>query len=146
MLVFRISKRPSLDLPDDLPAGSRVPSLATDEVAGVPPSYGVLAARTHGVLSRTAAISPPGVEVTVVVTLGAGSRLTLLESSRVAIVTLSEEVERSGEHAGGSHSGEKERLERDHDELSRRICAGCSDDTNCEKQRAYMSTSKWRLS
>lgn len=141
---IRISKRSISDLPGDLPAGSRVPSLATDEVAGVPPGHGVLAALTHGVLSRTATISPPGVEVTVVVALGAGRRLTLLkESSHIAIVALSEEVEGSGEHACGSHSGEKERLEGYHDELSRLICAGCSDDTNCEKQRPYMSSSKW---
>jgi hypothetical protein len=140
-----MSNYSDLVLSYDIPAVSWVPSLATNEVAGVPPGHRVLAALTHGVLSGTAAISPPRVEVTVVVTLGAGSGLTLFkESSRVAIVALSEEVERSGENAGGSHSGEKERLERDHDELSWEIGAGCGDETDCEKQRAYMSTSTWR--
>lgn len=129
---------------DDIPAGSRVPSLATDEVAGVPPGHGVPAALSHGVLSGTTAISPPRVEVPVVVALSAGSGLTLLKSSCVAIVTLSEEVKGSGEHAGGSHSGEKERLERDHVELSWRSVLDAVMILNCEKQRAYMSTSRWR--
>lgn len=98
-----------------LPATSRVPSLSTDEVASVPPGHGVLAAFTHGVLGRAAAISPPRVKVAVVVSLGAGSGLTLLKkSSGVSIVTLSKEVEGSSEDAGGSHRSEEERLERDH--------------------------------
>lgn len=98
-----------------LPSVSRVPSLASNKVTGVSPSHRVLASLTHGVLGRAAAVGPPGVEVTVVVSLRAGGRLALLEkSSGVAIVALSEKVKGSSEDAGGSHSGKEKRLERNH--------------------------------
>lgn len=101
-----------------VPAASRVPSFATDEVTGVPPGHRVLAALTHGVLGRTSAIGPPRIEVTVIVAFGAGSRLALLEESRgIATIALNEEIERSSENACGSHSGEEERLERYHGDL-----------------------------
>jgi hypothetical protein len=100
---------------DDLPASSRVPSLSTNEVAGVPPGHGVLRSLAHDVLSRATTIGPPGVEVSVVGSLRAGSGLALLkESGRVDIVTIEEEVKGGSKHTGGGHCGEEKRLEGDH--------------------------------
>jgi hypothetical protein len=99
-----------------LPTGSRVPSLATHEVARVAPVHGVLAALAHGVLSVAPAVGPPGVEVAVVGTLRVGGDLALLESGDIGIFTLSEDVVAvwSGEDTNGSGAGKQERSERDH--------------------------------
>lgn len=118
-LRSHISKIPITNSLRNLPAVSRIPPLATNKVASVPPGHRVPAALAHGVLGRATSISPPRVEVSVVVSLGAGSRLTLLKkSSRVAIFALTKEVEGSSEDAGSSHSGKKQRLEGNHLVLS----------------------------
>ena len=70
---------------------------------------------TQSELSRTAAVSPPGVEVAVVSTLSTGGALTLGESC-VSINLVGKEVERGGQHRSSGHQGAEERLERDHDE------------------------------
>ena len=98
-----------------LPAGTGVPALSTDEVASVGPLDRVATALTQSELSRTAAVSPPGVEVAVVSTLSTGGALTLGESC-VSINLVGKEVERGGQHRSSGHQGAEERLERDHDE------------------------------
>jgi hypothetical protein len=115
VLILTISESRVARVLGVLPASSRVPSLATDEVASVLPRHGVLATLAHCVLSGATAVRPPRVEVAVVRTLRVGGGLALLQKSgRVDIVTLSEEVEWGSEHAGGCHRGEKKGLERDH--------------------------------
>jgi hypothetical protein len=93
-----------------IPASAWVPALTTDEVASVSPGHRVSAALAHGVLSRPAAISPPGVEVAVMVASRARSALTLLEQGRV-VVTFVEKVERSRDDSSDCRQGKKKRLE-----------------------------------
>lgn len=101
-----------------LPASSRVPSLSTDEVASVAPLHGVLAALSHGVHGRAAAIRPPGVEVPVVGADAVGSVLAPLQSSgHVAILALVKEVEGAGDDAGDSCGSEQKGFEGDHVEV-----------------------------
>jgi hypothetical protein len=99
----------------NLPACSWVPSLATDEVTGVAPRHRVLGALAHGVNCGAATVRPPRVEVAVVGSDGVGGVLTPLQRcSGVAIIALSEEVERCTEDTGDSRYGKEEGSEGDH--------------------------------
>lgn len=102
-----------------LPAVAWVPTLASNKVARVAPSHGVLAASAHGVLGVAATVGPPRVEVAVVVTLAVGCHLAGLEGARgVAVVLdLVEEVERTAHDAGDGRQGKEEGLESNHDVL-----------------------------
>jgi hypothetical protein len=119
-------QRPRLQ---DSPTSAGVPALATDKVAGVPPGDGVAAALQVGVGGVSSAVGPPGVEVAVVGSLGAGSGtlLDFLDQSRVVGITLVKEVERGGEDAGDSRQGEEEGLDGNHGESWKRVCCsvGC---------------------
>jgi hypothetical protein len=98
-----------------LPASTRVPALATDEVASVAPVHSVTAAGSVGVGDISSTIGPERVEVAVVGSLGVGSDGALLDQSRVVgIVTLSEEVEGSSDDAGDRSQSEKKGLDSDH--------------------------------
>lgn len=101
-----------------IPAISRIPALATDKVASVAPSDGVLAALAHRVYCRTTTIGPPRVEVAIVVALTVRSVLAPLKGcSGVAIVALRKEVEGGSQNASGSRHGEEDGLEGDHCEV-----------------------------
>ena len=111
----------SIECTPIVPASTRVPALATDEVASVAPVHRVAAAGSVGVGDVSATIGPERVEVTVVGSLGVGSDGTLLDQSRVVgVVALGEEVEGSAEHTRNRGQSEDERLDSDHIDDCRR--------------------------
>lgn len=95
-----------------LPASAWVPSLATNEVASVPPVHRVAATLAHCERGLATTIGPPRIKVAIVVALRVGSSLALLKNfGRVAVIPLVEKVKRSGKYASGSGQSEKKRLE-----------------------------------
>jgi hypothetical protein len=108
----------------DEPAVSWVPSLSSDEVASVLPVHSVAAASSVRVGNVSTTVSPERVEVAVVGALAAGSgtRLDLLDQSRVVgLIALVEEVEGSAHHARHGREGEEKGLDSNHD-VCRKIC------------------------
>lgn len=113
--VIGSARLSSIECTPILPASTRVPALATNEVASVAPVDSVTAAGSVGVGDISTAVGPERVEVTVVVSLGVGSNGTLLDQSRVvAIVALSKEVEGGSDNAGDRSQSEEKGLDSDH--------------------------------
>lgn len=97
----------------NIPAIARIPALATDEVASVPPLHGVLATLAHSVGHITSTIRPPGVVVSVVVANGVGGDGALLDLDGGVGITLLD-VEGSSNHSGGSGKSEDQGLKGNH--------------------------------
>lgn len=123
---------------DCVPASAGVPTLAADKVARVLPRHGVSASRTHSVRHLAAAITPPGVEVTIVGALRVGSHLTSYKKL-VSICDVDvrpvEAVKRTAKYCGKGRSGKKKRLERDHGGSKQGVlCFWCDTMLECFQQ------------
>jgi hypothetical protein len=88
----------------NVPCGTRVPALSSNEVTAGLPAYAVAAASAVGVGSLGATIGPPAVKAAVVGTLGRGSASTCSKSSQRA----SSKVGDWGSESTGSRNGSSE--------------------------------------
>lgn len=90
----------------NVPCGTRVPALSSNEVTAGLPAYAVAAASAVGVGSLGTTVGPPAVKAAVVGTLGRGSASTCSKSSQRAGSKVGDwGSESAGSRNGGSEDG-----------------------------------------